>query len=187
MKNLLEIAKIFVLAAVIIIPANVSAVRLTSMANGVTAQNFLNNWGFPSAWNSRITIEGPPGLQTFFVLIPAAKSGLPDVTKNTSGFGFVDISIIPNSGEVSGIELILSIYSTNPTQILANAFSAIIGRNNFNSDKNKFDNAVAKVLSRQKDYSVYYSENMNRIYMIALQQMNERDFYKLSVYAFTEN
>ena len=184
MKKILSVMLMF---AVMIFSANCQANSLTVMANGVTAQKFLSNWGFPNAWDSRRTVEGPPGLQTFFVRIPSASSGLSDMGRNLSGYGGLDVSVMPNSSEVVGIRLILSSSSNNPGQILGNATSAIIGRNNFNADKNKFYSAVSKVLSGQSNYEVYYSENMRRNYIIAIQPMDEQIWYKLSIYAYTGN
>ena len=165
----------------------VSAAEFVPMANGITAGKFLANWGFPNAIDTRQYIEGPPGFQTFFVHVPAASSGLPDMRQNLSGFGVLDITTMPNSEEIVGIRLLFNNSTPNPRQTLGNAFSAIIGRNNFNVDKNKFYNAVSKVLNGQEKFVNYYSETMQRGYIITVQPMDLAYFYKLAVYAFTGN
>lgn len=164
--------------------ASASAYQFVSLANGVGGAKFLQNWGYASAWNGRQSTEGPPICQNYFVYIPAAQSGLGDLGYNKSGYGVADISLIPSTGEVAGIRLMFNGSSPNPKGTLADALSAAIGRNNFNADKSKFNNAVSKILNGQEKYATYYSESMQRSYMITIKPM-EQGFYKLAVYAFT--
>ena len=51
-------------------------------------------------------------------------------------------------------------------------------------DKSKFDYAFSQVMSGSK-YTVYYSENMRRSYMIAyIKSADDPDFYKMAITAF---
>ena len=166
-----------------------NAENFVPIADGVGAWKFLNNWGYESCWNkNNVMQDGTPGMITYFVFIPSASSGLGDINVNnpeiSTRFGVVDIVTFPDSGEVCGIRLVFNSRSPNPSKTLGDAFAAIIGRNNFNADKSKFDYAFSQVMSGSK-YVTYYSENMGRNYMIAYMRLkDDPDFYKLAVTAF---
>lgn len=176
--------KIFLTAAVIFfITASASAEQFVPLSNGLGAYTFLKNWGYESYWNTnKIAPNGIPNMVTYIVLIPAKSSGLGKINTGED-LGALQIVTLPNSGEVVGVELPFNASSMNPKKTLTDAFIAAIRINNFNIDKVNFENAASKVLSGQQKYEIFYSENMRRGYMIAINpQMS--GFYTLNIFAF---
>ena len=176
--------KIFLTAAVIfIMTTSASAEKFVPLSNGLGAYTFLKNWGYESCWNTnKIAQNGVPNMITYIVLIPARSSGLGKINTGED-LGALQIVTLPNSGEVVGVQLSFNASSMNPKKTLTDAFIAAIGINNFNIDKVNFENAASKVLSGQQKYEIFYSENMRRSYMIAINpQMS--GFYILALCAF---
>lgn len=176
--------KIFLTAtAIFIMTVSASAEQFVPLSNGLGAYIFLKNWGYESYWDSnKIDPKGMPNMTTYIVFIPAKSSGLGNIIVE-KGLGAADIITLPNSGEVVGFNLLFNSASLNPKKTLTEAFIAAIGINNFNIDKINFENAASKVLSGQRKYEIFYSENMRRSYMIAI-NTRTTGFYKLSVFAF---
>ena len=166
-----------------------NAENFVPIADGVGAWQFLHNWGYESCWDKNNTMQkSTPGMITYFAFIPSASSGLGDVGGSMPGtpasLGVVDMVTFPDSGEVCGIRFVFNNRSPNPNKTMGDAFAAIIGINNFNIDKSKFDYAFSQVMSGSK-YAVYYSENMRRSYMIAyIKSADDPDFYKMAITAF---